>query len=82
MSDTLTDLANAIMRLDNVLRSIGPGVELTAIEVGGSRYAGHALSDALKASPSFIRGGLYPHDAYKSPQIAEVCGVPIRVARD
>lgn len=79
MSDTLADLAAAVHGLQRVIRAIGPDIELTAIEVGGSRYAGHMLDTALLASPSFLRGGIYP-DARNSPQIKEVVGVQIRVA--
>ncbi len=79
MSDTLSALAEAVHRLQHVIKSIGPDIELTAIEIGGSRYASHILDTALLASPSFLRRGSYP-DARNSPQIKEVVGVQIHVA--
>ena len=82
MRDTLSELSEAITRLDHVLRSIGPGIELSAIEVGGSRYAGRILSDAIKASPSFLSTTLYQDCADRSPQSLELCGVSVRSKAD
>ncbi len=78
MNDTLSELIEAVHRLQYVIKSIGPGIEVTAIEIGGGRYAGHILDTALLASPSFLQKGIYP-DAHNSPQIKEVVGVKLRI---
>ncbi len=79
MSDKLQELIEAVHRLQNVIRSIGPEIHLTGIEIGGGRFAGYSLDRAIQASPSFLQSELYP-DARKSPQVRELMGVRIDVS--
>lgn len=78
MKDALQELAEAVHRLQNVIKSIGPNIELTGIQIGGGKYAGYALDDALRASASFLRGDLYP-DARNSPQVRKIMDVEITI---
>jgi uncharacterized protein (DUF1786 family) len=76
MKDTLAELVQAVHRLQNVIKSIGPDIELTAIQIGGGKYAGFALDRAMQASASYLQCDAYP-DARNNPEIRRVMGVEI-----
>lgn len=67
--DDLEALARALNLLSEVVRKIGPDVELTAISIRGGPGAARAFSDRLLASASFRRSEIRPELARGFQQI-------------
>jgi hypothetical protein len=75
--DYLNELTCAVAHLQEVLHSMGPGIELSRITVSDGRRGNH-FDTVMRSSPSFREPMLYP-DARNSPQVSEILGVKIEV---